>query len=299
MGNAGARSNPDATDDAVVLRPQRPPPGLGILAGSQSSPGAQRCRAAQTVSGAPLETLEALHAKSLIRHREQIDGTTRLVMLETLPQFALEESADCADLEETRRLHCAYYLTLVEEFAAKFRTHDEAPALDALDRDIDNIRSGLTWALAAEPGQALRLAGLLGDYWFTHDDPGGLEWLDSALTAAGNQAPAGDRARAHLNAPFSSMFAGNGRQPSTPPHLRSSSIERRTMTTVSPPRTSRCRGKDCGLGSTPKRERTRRRRVPMLGPPTMQHYSAGRSAGWRHSLRGLGYLACSSAPHGC
>ena len=164
---------------------------FSIFAGGATLP------AAQTVCGASLETLEALRAKSLIRHREQPDGTTRLVMLETLRQFALEEGAD-ADRDETRRRHCAYYLSLVEEFAARFRSRDEPPALDALDRDIDNIRSGLAWALSADPGQALRLAGLLGDYWFTYNDPDGLEWLDATLTAAGDQAPRADRARAHL-----------------------------------------------------------------------------------------------------
>ncbi|HUA06524.1 MAG TPA: BTAD domain-containing putative transcriptional regulator [Solirubrobacteraceae bacterium] len=169
---------------------------FSVFAGGATLP------AAQTVCGASFETLEALQAKSLIRHREQTDGTTRLVMLETLRQFALEESTDRADLEETRRRHCAYYLTLVEEFAARFRTHDEPPALDAVVRDIDNIAGALGWALEAEPGQAVRLAGLLGDYWFTHTDPGGLEWLDAALMAAGDQAPAADRARARLSRSF-------------------------------------------------------------------------------------------------
>jgi predicted ATPase/DNA-binding SARP family transcriptional activator len=165
---------------------------FSVFAGGATLP------AAQTVCGASLETLEALRAKSLIRRREQPDGTTRLVMLETLRRFALEEGADGAGLEETRRRHCTYYLSLVDEFAARFGTPDEPPALHALDRDIDNIRSGLTWALAADPGQALKLAGLLGDYWFTYNDPDGLEWLDAALTAAGDQAPPAARARAHL-----------------------------------------------------------------------------------------------------
>jgi len=164
---------------------------FSVFAGGATLP------AAETVCGTSLETLEALEAKSLIRHREQADGTTRLVMLETLRQFALEEGADGADLEETRRRHFACYLSLVEESAARFRTRDERPALDALDRDIDNIRSAMAWALTADPGQALRLAGMLGDYWFAYNDPDGLEWLDAALMAAGDKAPAGDRARAH------------------------------------------------------------------------------------------------------
>jgi tetratricopeptide (TPR) repeat protein len=154
--------------------------------------------AAQEVCGTSLATLEALEAKSLLRHREQPDGTTRLVMLETLRRFALEDGADRPDLTELRRRHCVWCLRLVERCVAKLHTLDEPQALDALDRDVDNIRGALAWALAADPDQAIKLAGLLGDYWSIHNDPDGLAWLDAALTGAGETAPARDRGRVHL-----------------------------------------------------------------------------------------------------
>ena len=119
-------------------------------------------------------------------------------MLETVRQFALAADAARADVEETRRRHGAWCLRLVEQSAAKLHTANEPEALDALDRDIDNIRSALSWALATDPLLALKLAGLLGDYWSIHNDPDGLAWMDAALTAAGDQSPPGDRARVHL-----------------------------------------------------------------------------------------------------
>jgi hypothetical protein len=121
---------------------------------------------------------------------------TRLLMLETVRQFALEEASDRADLENTRHRHCAWYLGFAEQCIGKLRTADEPPALDALDCDIDNIRSALGW-VAADPAQAIKLAGLLGDYWSIHKDRDGLAWLDAALNAAGAGASAGDRARVH------------------------------------------------------------------------------------------------------
>ena len=60
---------------------------FSVFAGGATLP------AAREICGAPLETLEALQAKSLLRHREQLDGTTRLSMLETVRQFARDEAA--------------------------------------------------------------------------------------------------------------------------------------------------------------------------------------------------------------
>lgn len=82
------------------------------------------------------------------------------------------------------------------------RTPDEPGALETLDREIDNIRGALTWALGDDPDQAAELAGLLGDYWQVNHDAEGLAWLDAALTAAPDETPAGDRARLHLKRGF-------------------------------------------------------------------------------------------------
>jgi predicted ATPase len=160
--------------------------------------GGATVSAAQQVCGASLETLEALQAKSLLRLREQPDGSGRLMMLETLRQFALDEGADREDIGKIRRRHCAWYLRLVDECGARLDTPDEPEAVDALDRDIDNIRSALGWALADDPGQAVKLAGLLGDYWRVHNDPGGLPWIEAATAVAGDRVPPTDRARLRL-----------------------------------------------------------------------------------------------------
>jgi class 3 adenylate cyclase len=78
--------------------------------------------------------------------------------------------------------------------------------LAAIDREIDNVRAALRWALEAAPTEALRLAGHLGDYWSIHGDPDGLPWLDAALRAAGERAPPGDRARAHFQSAHQLFF---------------------------------------------------------------------------------------------
>ena len=155
--------------------------------------------AAQTVTGAVVGTLEALAAKSLIERREQADGTTRLRMLETLRANARERLASHPERHGIHKRHFDYYLGLAEQLTSRLSTHEERHALAVLDRDVDNLGAALQWALDAAPGAALRLVGHLGQYWYIRGNPDALYWLEAALSAAGQDAPAQDRARAQLS----------------------------------------------------------------------------------------------------
>lgn len=152
--------------------------------------------AAQAITGATPAVLNALLAKSLLDRREQLDGTTRLMMLETIRQYALRRLDDDDERDVVRRWHCDYYKRLVEQNVARLSTSDEQPALAVLGADIGNVRGALQWAIEAAPSTGLRLAGQLGEYWSIRSDPDGLQWLDGALRAAGERAPLIDRARA-------------------------------------------------------------------------------------------------------
>ena len=152
--------------------------------------------AAQAITGATRIVLNALLAKSLLDRREEMDGTTRLVMLETIRQYALRQLDDDDKRDLVRRRHCDYYLRLVEQNVARLSTRDEQPALAVLATEIDNVRSALRWAIEAAPATGLRLVGKLGEYWSIRFDPDGLQWLEGALRAAGEGAPLTDRARA-------------------------------------------------------------------------------------------------------
>jgi predicted ATPase len=154
--------------------------------------------AARTVTGATSETLHALTGKSLIDRRQQPDGVTRLVMLETVRQYALERLDHDPEQHTIRQRHLDHYLQLVEQTTSGFSSHNERRAVQVLDREIDNITAALQWALQQAPEDALRLAGHLGEYWRIRGDPGGLSWLVAALQAAGEHAPAQDRGRAQL-----------------------------------------------------------------------------------------------------
>ena len=132
--------------------------GFGVFAGGAT------VDAAQAVTGASLETFEALTAKSLLDRKRDGDGPTRLSALETMRQFALERLTEDPEHDALRRRHCDYYLHLAESTVPRLRTYEEQDALHILDSDIDNLRAAMRWALHAAPVDALRLAGNLGLY---------------------------------------------------------------------------------------------------------------------------------------
>jgi predicted ATPase/DNA-binding SARP family transcriptional activator len=173
---------------------------FGVFAG-----GAQ-LDAARAVTGASHATLEGLTMKSLLDRRPQPNGSTRLVMLETIRQYALHRLVDDPEHHAIRHRHLKHYLSLVEKTVPQLSAH-EAQAQATLDREIDNIGAALHWALEADPPAALRLASELGEYWSVRHDPSGLEWLDAALKPQATARPYAT-GRAHIsNAPSNSTSA--------------------------------------------------------------------------------------------
>jgi predicted ATPase/DNA-binding SARP family transcriptional activator len=155
--------------------------------------------AVRAVTDASLEIIEDLVAQSLLRSEPGTDGVGRLRLLETVREFAAEQLArDPLELEATRRRFVGYCIRFADRHGAGFETRGEAAAIRACDRELNNLRAGLDLALTLDPPAAVRLAGILGEYWHIRHDSGGLEWLEAARAAAGDRAPAGDRARVAL-----------------------------------------------------------------------------------------------------
>ena len=154
---------------------------------------------AEAITDAGLDTLEGLARKHLLVRLVGTDGEPRLVMLETVREYA-GQLLD-ADEEETptRSRHCRRYLELATQADQHLFTHTEPEWLTLLESEIDNLRAALDWSLSCEPRLALRLAGVLGKYWeVAHRAHDGVHWLRAALDAAGPDAPIGDRARGHI-----------------------------------------------------------------------------------------------------
>src|SRR6266849_6515090 len=142
--------------------------------------------------------------KSLLRHVEQEGEEPRLLMLATIREYGLEALASSGEMESTRQAHAAYYLRLSEQAELELGGPQQAAWLERLEREHDNLRAALQWSLEPagdeEAGQrreiALRLAGALHMFWWTHAHwSEGRTFLERVLAASAGAA-ASARAKA-------------------------------------------------------------------------------------------------------
>jgi hypothetical protein len=160
--------------------------------------------AAETVCSAELETVESLVVKSLLRRRW---GSDRLLMLDTIREYAWEQLQASPEAEAVQRSHAEFFLDVAR--SANLNAGDLAPGGQRLQiafDDQDNFRSALEWTLrVGELELGLRLAAALEQFWVANDPAEGVRWFEALLRhpAAGGASVV---ARAHaLRACGSSM----------------------------------------------------------------------------------------------
>jgi len=136
--------------------------------------------AAERVCGASLEQLESLIDKSLLSWRET-EAESRMWMLETIREFALELLETGNEADRMRRAHAAYYLWLAERWASDL-DFGRADTLRALERELNNFRAAFVWASGNERGLSLRLAAALSASWHNRLQlVEGRRWFEAVL----------------------------------------------------------------------------------------------------------------------
>jgi predicted ATPase/DNA-binding SARP family transcriptional activator len=160
--------------------------------------GGGSLQAAGSVTGASLEVLGALVDKSLLIARRDDSGRVRLAMLETVRRFALRRLDRRADAETVRRRHYDHFLALAEGAMPEVRRSQAPELLADLDRELDNFRAALSWAIdRSDATSALRLSELLSLYWGARAlRREGAQWLRRALELPGATVPSVERADA-------------------------------------------------------------------------------------------------------
>jgi len=147
--------------------------------------------AAEAVAGADLDTLQSLVDKSLVRHT-----VGRFWMLETIREFAAEKLEQRADAEALHRRHAEHFLVLAEDAHCTFDWVEHHPEL--VRPDIDNVRSAIVWALAAEDRElAVRIATALEMFWTYTNPTEGMRWYEAVLDGS-QDLPLAIQARAFL-----------------------------------------------------------------------------------------------------
>lgn len=155
------------------------------------------------VNGCTLEAIEALSAalgdigtpimdqvtslmdKSLLRRSDQDEEEPRLVMLETIREYALETLVACGELENCREAHTAYYLALARRAESALHGAEQGSWGERLERDLENIRAALSWLLERHKiEEALHLATALLQFWLLRGYLSeGRHFLEQALEA--------------------------------------------------------------------------------------------------------------------
>ena len=100
--------------------------------------------AAQALSGAGLRTLRALLDKSLI----QRVAAARFDIHELLRQFGAEKLRTSGEETAARQAHRDYFADFVRQQWQRLQSDEQVAALQAIDRDFDNLRAA--WLMAAE-----------------------------------------------------------------------------------------------------------------------------------------------------
>ncbi|HVD34439.1 MAG TPA: AAA family ATPase, partial [Rubrobacter sp.] len=140
--------------------------------------------------GEVLELLSGLVEKSLVLAEEHEGSGVRYRMLEPVKQYAREKLEEGGESETVLRHHADFFLTLAEQARPVLRGPEDKKWLERLETEHDNMRSALSFALESEEVElALRLAGVLGTFWYMHShSEDGRKWLEAAL-ARDNSAP--------------------------------------------------------------------------------------------------------------
>ena len=140
-----------------------------------------------------LDAIEGLVRKSMLG-AEDIDGTTRYPMLETLRQFAIERLDERDELDHWRRRHAGFFADFAEMVGPTLLGSDEVVMRERLYADLDNLRAAATWAIdrddAADEELGVRiLAALAEDFAMVGRARWALPSAERALDAARRSTP--------------------------------------------------------------------------------------------------------------
>jgi predicted ATPase len=160
---------------------------LAVFAGGFTIEAAEDvCGPGMPEDGGVLETVASLVDNSLLVSRTETSSgpqEPRITMLETIREYAAERLRSSGESEEMHRAHALYYLALAEaaQPEASARMFDEWLAV--LERDHDNLRAALRWAIRNRAvGIGTRLGLMMWRFWAErYHMSEGRRWLEAVL----------------------------------------------------------------------------------------------------------------------
>ncbi|MGZ4725142.1 MAG: BTAD domain-containing putative transcriptional regulator, partial [Ilumatobacteraceae bacterium] len=168
---------------------------LSVFLGGCDLATAEAVCADESLDAADLaDIIQTLVDKSLVIAVPQGDEL-RFTQLQTLAQYGREKLAERGDAERIRDAMAAHYYRLCARSAVAYVGDDQRAWLMAVDREQDNLRGALEWAVANDDAEtALTIAGGVSwPHWLAGTAVEAKRWLDDAFRCRGE---ASDRARA-------------------------------------------------------------------------------------------------------
>lgn len=148
------------------------------------------------LTGDLLDGLDMLVDQNLAQQREEGDEP-RFGMLRVIRDYALARLAESGEAEALRRAHAGWALALTERAEPEMMGPAAIEWLDHLEREHDNLRAALGWALAhGETAIGQRLVAALLRFWMLRGHlREGRTWAESLLALESQKtAPTAPRA---------------------------------------------------------------------------------------------------------
>jgi tetratricopeptide (TPR) repeat protein len=138
-----------------------------------------------------LDIVASLLDKSLLVQVALAGGEPRLIMLETIREYGLEQLETCSEADAARAAHAAYFLAWAEEAESALIGPEQGTWLAWVETEHDNLRLALEWLRDRTEAEAsLRLAGALAVFWQIRGHLSeGRAWLAGALARRGAAPP--------------------------------------------------------------------------------------------------------------
>jgi tetratricopeptide (TPR) repeat protein len=115
-----------------------------------------------------LDTVTSLVAQSLIRTDESDSAEVRFRMLDTIRAYAGERLTDRDEAAATNSRMARYLIDMVEKVRDALQGAQNRAASERLDRERDEIRSAIDWALRTDDAETVgRLLTPLFTYWWS------------------------------------------------------------------------------------------------------------------------------------
>jgi predicted ATPase len=172
----------DPAEQALLRR-------LAVFVGGWDVAAAEAvCAADEVEAAAVLELLDALQDRSLV-YVHVTDKVPRYGMLETVRQYGLQQLERAGELAMVRDRHLEWCVALAKQTAPALIGPEQAQWLARLDREYDNLRAALQWALDRGLGtHGLQVAGGIWRFWLQRGHQReGRRWLAALLALASDE----------------------------------------------------------------------------------------------------------------